>query len=119
MTDNIKPISCGYVGISSIIDYEYQQIIRKLAQYGLRPSGSKSADRARLHRIERQQAEKEDCVTHKFLTVSTNEQEKIQEKKKEEKIENNPELNQEKIGQELLGQQIMIAINLKDKFKDD
>ena len=119
MGEKINPIGCRPLGISSLIDYEYQQIIRKLAQYGLKPSGSKSVDRERLHKVELQEAQKENFVSSKFLTVTTREQEKIQEEKKEKREENNPELYQNKIGQELLGQQIMIAIDLKDKFKTE
>ena len=119
MTDNIKPIGCRYVGISSTIDYKYQQIIQRLAKYGLRPSGSKSIDKARLHEIELKEAEKENCITSKFLTVTQSEQEKIQAKKKAEKTEDKIDLYQNKMGQELLGQQIMITLDLKDKFKID
>ena len=117
MTNNIQAISCGGFRITATIDYEYQLIIRHLAQYGLKPSGSKSVDRTRLHKKELEQAEKEDCVSSKFLTVTKAEQEKIQEKKKEKRIETNPELDKKQLGQELLGQQIMIAIEIKDKIK--
>jgi hypothetical protein len=117
MTNDIQAISFGGFRISASIDYEYQQIIRRLARYGLKPSGSKSIDRARLHEKELEEAEKENCVSSKFLTVTENEQEKIQEKKKEKRIEANPELDKKQLGQEILGQQIMIAIEMKDKFK--
>lgn len=118
MSNNIRPVdcNCSSSGIKSLIDYEYQEIIRKLALYGLRPSGSKSTDRARLHQIELREAEKESCITTKFLTVSTEEQEKIQAKKQEKKDDINPELEQNKLGQEILGEQIFLAIKLKDKL---
>lgn len=116
MSNDIQPIGCKPFGLRTTIDYEYMQIIRKLAQYGLKPTGSKSTDRARLREIELRQAEKESCVTTKFLTVTTEEQEKIQAKKKEKKAENNPDIYQNKIGQEALGEQIMLAIKLKDKL---
>ena len=45
------------------MDYEYMQIIRRLKMYGLSPTGSKSADKARLHEIELREAKKENCVT--------------------------------------------------------
>ena len=102
----INPLNqCNCSGVSPY-DYEYMQIIRKLAQYGLRPTGSKSSDKIRLHEVELRQAQKENCITSKFLTVSTKEQEKIQEKKQEKKEETNPEIKENPTkGQEILGQQ--------------
>ena len=84
--NNIQPtnISC-LPSIANVIDEEYKRIIRKLAQYGMRPSGSKTTDKMRLHERELQDAQKENCITSKFLTVTKAEQEKIQEKKKEKR----------------------------------
>ena len=102
--------------VSSSIDYEYKQIIRKLMQYGLKPTGNKTVDKERLHKKELEQAEKETCVSNKFLTVTKAEQERIQEKKKEKRIESNPENYQHTMkGQKILGQQIMLAIEMKQK----
>lgn len=112
---SINPLSnCpGYV-----LDWEYRAIIRKLAQYGLKPSGNKSSDKMKLHQIEVREAKKEDEVTSKFLTVGKGEQEKIQEKKEEKKeIENPQAIQDNQLGQHLLGQQILLAINLKKKLK--
>ena len=99
------------------MDYEYMQIIRRLKMYGLSPTGSKSADKVRLHEIELREAKKENCVTSKFKTITKGEQEKIQNQKKEKMAQteqkSNPELMQ---GQTLLGKQIMLAINIKKKL---
>lgn len=96
------------------IDDEYQKIIARLRMYGYEPTGNKSADRAKLHEIELREAKKENCVTTKFLTVSTNEQEKIQEKKREVRKENNPELYTNiKEAEKFLGEQIYLAIKMK------
>ena len=98
------------------IDYEYARIIRRLRMYGLTPTGSKSADKQRLHEIEIRLAKQENCTSTKFITVTQNEQEKIQDKKKEKREEVNPELNSNSTnGQEILGQQIMLALNMKKK----
>lgn len=114
-----KADSCPSFGINIVYDAEYIRIIRKLQQYGLRPSGSKSTDIRRLHEIELREAKKENCVTTKFLTVSVSEQEKIQDKKKEKRKETNPELTQQMLkGQEILAQQMMIAHNIKPLKND-
>ena len=120
MSNNINPTnSTFHLSVSSGIDLEYKKIIRKLMQYGLRPTGNKSIDKERLHKKELEQAQKEPTVSNKFLTVTKAEQEKIQEKKKEKRIEANPELYQHTMeGQRILGQQIMLAIEMKKK-KDE
>lgn len=117
MSNNINPINIACKqSIANVIDEEYKRIIRKLQQYGMKPSGSKTTDKMRLHEKELQEAQKENCITSKFLTVTKAEQEKIQEKKKEKKEEINPELNQNSSkGQEILGNQIMLAIEWKNK----
>ena len=117
MSNNINPINIACKqSIANVIDEEYKRIIRKLQQYVMKPSGSKTTDKMRLHEKELQEAQKENCITSKFLTVTKAEQEKIQEKKKEKKEEINPELNQNSsTGQEILGNQIMLAIEWKNK----
>lgn len=117
MSNNINPINIACrQSIANVIDEEYKCIIRKLQQYGLRPSGSKTTDRMRLHERELQEAQKENCITSKFLTVTKAEQEKIQEKKNNKKEEINPESNQNSTkGQEILGSQIMFAIDWRKK----
>ena len=118
MSDSINPINNG-IPINRVCcatDYEYEMIKRRLMQYGLKPSGSKSRDKARLHEIELREAKKENAITTKFLTVSTNEQQKIQDKKKKKKVEINPEMYPETMkGQRILGEQLMLAIEMKKK----
>ena len=117
MTGNINPAS-NHFRISIAIDYEYQQIIKRLEQYGIKPSGNKYHDKMVLHRIELQEAKNENCVTNKFLTVTQQEQQRIQDKKKEKKKEINPEIDYESAkGQKILGEQIMLAIQMKEEEK--
>ena len=100
--------------MSCAIDEEEKAIMRRLKQYGIKGTGRKSADKAKLHDIELREAQKEDCVTNKFLTVTKGEQEKIQDKKKEKRKEINPEKypNSEQ-AQKVMGEQIYLAIKMK------
>lgn len=113
--NSIGKCSCN---VSATIDYEYMRIIKRLAEYGEKPSGSKTSDRIKLHELELREAEKENCITTKFLTVSIKEQEDIQEKKKKKREDINPELKENPtMGQEILGQQLLIAIEMKNNKK--
>ena len=118
MAENINPIGSGfYIPIGT--DYEYEQIKRKMFQYGLKPSGSKSRDKARLHEVELREAKKENAVSSKFLTVTKSEQEKIQDKKKQKRIDIDPKKYPETTkGQRLLGEQIMLAIKMKKELEE-
>ena len=100
--------------ISCAMDEEEKAIMRRLKQYGIKGTGRKSADKAKLHDIELREAQKEDCITNKFLTVTKGEQEKIQDKKKEKRKEINPEKypNSEQ-AQKVMGEQIYLAIKMK------
>ena len=113
----INPIiNSGIINIAHYPDAEHRRIMRKLMAYGYTPTGNKSADTELLRRIELKQAEMENCISSRFLTVSNAEQEKIQEKKNEKRIENSPENYQNTMqGQKLLGEQIMLAIEMKRK----
>ncbi len=98
------------------MDEEHKKIARRLRMYGITPSGNKNADKAKLHEIELREAKKEDCVSNKFLTVTKEEQEKIQEKKKEKRKEINPEKYPDNSkAMEILGQQKFLAIKMKNK----
>lgn len=110
---SIQPISkCS----AFIYDWEYKAIIRKLAQYGLKPTGNKSSDKMKLRQIELREAQKEESVTSRFLTVGKGEQEKIQEKKQEKQEISNPTPSQDNmLGQQLLGEQLLLAIKMKKK----
>lgn len=100
--------------MSCAIDEEEKAIMRKLKQYGINASGRKSLDKAKLREIELREAQKEDCITNKFLTVTKGEQEKIQNKKKEKRKEANPEKYPDSArGQKILGEQIYLAIKMK------
>ena len=112
------------VGMSGIlqfhagIDYEWQQIIMRLHAYGKHSTGSKSGDIALLHSIEIEKAKLETTVSNKFLTVTREEQEKIQEKKQEKKanVENKQKVpKDDQLGAKLLGEQIYETIKLKKK----
>ena len=118
MAENINPIQMSLF-IPSSTDYEYEQIKRRLMMYGVKPSGNKSADKMKLHEIELREAKKENVVTTKFLTVSTREQERIQEKKKAKKVDVDPRNYPETMkGQKLLGEQIMLAIKMKKELEN-
>ena len=83
-------------------------------EYGITPTGNKTADKNKLREIELREAEQESCVSSKFVTVTRSEQEKIQERKKQHRKEVNPEIYQNPTqGQKLLGEQIMLAIKMK------
>ncbi len=109
--------SIGFSGSGA--DYEEQRIMQKLRQYGIQPTGNKMLDKNKLREIELREAKKENCVSSKFITVSTGEQEKIQEKKKEKREELNPEkiVDSEKAAK-YQGEQIYLAIKMKRKNKN-
>ena len=71
--------SIGLFSISSGPDNEHLEIMRRLRAYGVTPTGDKTTDKNKLREIELKKAKEENTVTNKFLTVSTSEQEKIQE----------------------------------------
>ena len=112
--NKISVYTCSICSVGGSVDEEEKAIMRRLLQYGIKPTGQKSIDKAKLHEIELQKAQLEDCVSNKFLTVTQNEQEKIQEKKKEKRKETQPEkfINSEK-AQKALGEQIFLAIKMK------
>ena len=119
--NNISGISFS---IGFCDDEEQKRIALKLREYGIKPTGNKATDRATLRRIEIEKAKQESTVTNKFVTVSKQEQEKIQEIKKRKRKELNPELNKDEFqGSEALGQQIYLAIKMNNSddlpfFKD-
>ena len=95
-------------------DPEHQRIIDILWQkYGVRSSGSKSLDKAKLHELELKDAKKENDVTNKFLTVTKKEQEKIQENKKAN--QDKEQLSEPIDAAKIYGEQIFLAINMKQK----
>ena len=107
----------AYFSVSKAPDAEWKRIILRLwYKYGIHSTGSKSADKQKLHELELKEMEYETTVTSKFLTVTKAEQEKILKKKKDKRIENNPELypNSRK-GAEILGKQILLAIQMKQE----
>ena len=111
----IKPIvaTCSR---SAEPDEEHKRIMRKLMAYGIMPTGIKTTDFNLLKKFELEEAKKEPCVSTKFITVSTEEQAKIQEKKNKKKVEKNPEIYPEKMqGQQILAEQIKVAIEMQNK----
>ena len=79
------------------VDSEEQEIAAKLLALGETPTGDKTTDRAKLHRLEYEKAKQESTVSsNKFLTVSTAEQERIQDKKKEKRKETTPKTDEMK-----------------------
>jgi len=104
------------------IDSEEQAIMDKLLSYGCIPTGDKATDRAKLHRIELEKAKQDNYVSNKYLTVSSSECERIQERKKEKRKIANPEKKpkkqDERLGEKLRGEQIYLAIKMRGKRKD-
>lgn len=107
------------------MDAEEKRIAARLRQYGIKPTGDKNTDKAKLREIELREAQKQNTITNKFLTVTKGEQEKIQAQKKELKKQVNPEQfpNSEKIqrrkaaekAEKALGEQLFLAIKMKEK----
>lgn len=107
------------------MDAEEKRIAARLRQYGIKPTGDKNTDKAKLREIELREAKNETGVSNKFLTVTKGEQEKIQAQKKELKKQVNPEQfpNSEKFqcrkdvekAEKALGEQLFLAIKMKEK----
>ena len=107
------------------MDAEEKRIAARLRQYGIKPTGDKNTDKAKLREIELREAKNETGVSNKFLTVTKGEQEKIQAQKKELKKQVNPEQfpNSEKNqrrkdvekAEKALGEQLFLAIKMKEK----
>lgn len=115
----VPAVSMSSMCVSSI-DEEEKRIMAKLREYGYVPTGDKTTDKATLRRIEIEKAKQEDTVSDKFITVTRMEQEKIQEKKKQKRRENNPELYKDNFqGSKALGEQIMLAIEMKKRKKQN
>lgn len=117
---NIQGI--GSYSVSSFggcsIDSEEKEIMRRLLAYGVKPTGDKTTDRAKLHELELKEAENNNFITNKFLTVSKSKQEKIQKKKKEKRAEvtENDSVRFEKFeGSTVLGEQIYLVLQMKKK----
>lgn len=102
---NISGISStGIISGGGGADEEYKRIIAKLMEYGIMPSGNKSADKAKLRQIEMQKLKTELGETGKgttnpakYVTISASEiqqlKEKLQSKKREE---NTPEMQEKR-----------------------
>ena len=89
----------GMITSSGSIDEEHKRIIEKLISLGLSPTGSKANDKAKLHEYEIRQVKTElgskgngSVNTTKYITVSTQEIERLKEQlKTTEKDENSLE----------------------------
>ena len=114
-----------YSGIlyqSDNIDDEWFSIIKRLKNYGFNSTGSKSGDYALLRKIEIRQIEQNNIVSN-LLTISSSEQQKIQDDKQKVKGEynNNTDLNLFEAAN-LLGTQILLTVKMnnneqKEKYK--
>jgi len=106
---------------STYIDAEERAIMDKLLSYGIKPTGDKATDKARLHKIEYEQAKSDNFISNKYLTITELELQKIQEQKKAKKKIANPEekklkkMYEDKIGAQILGQQLYLATKIKSK----
>lgn len=103
-------------GCNMSVDPEEKLIAQKLLEYGYQPTGNKTTDKATLRKIELEKAKESNFVRNDLLTVTKQEQEKIQEKKKQRKKENNePSVKNDFNGAKALGEQIYLSIKMKKK----
>ena len=63
------------------LDNEYRRILEKLKEYGMSATGNKEIDKARLNQKEIEKVEKSNSINPELLTVSFDEQVKIQTEK--------------------------------------
>ena len=66
-------LECSMCVMACAMDEEEKAIMRRLKQYGIKGTGRKSVDKAKLHDIELREAQNENCITNKFLTVTKSE----------------------------------------------
>ena len=113
---NMYSYNFGYC-VSSI-DSEEKEIMQRLLAHGITPTGNKTADKAKLRKIEEESAKQENIVSNKYLTVSTSEQESIQENKRNKRKNSNPEqsvnFSDKRVGAKAFGEQVFLAINMKN-----
>ena len=105
------------LSISISEDLEWKKIKERLwNKYGVRSTGSKSADKAKLHDLEMKEVEQlaGECSSGKFITVTREEIEKVKNKRRDKKIKKNPQNfpNTTK-GAKILGEQLYLAIQMK------
>ena len=63
-------------------DAEAREIKRRLIAMGETPTGNKTSDREKLHRLEKEKAKQDGYVSSKYLTVSAQDIQKLLEEKK-------------------------------------
>ena len=64
--NNISSFGCFSCTVAYTIDEEEKRILRKLLQYGIKGTGKKKIDKAKLHELELRQAQKENCISSNF-----------------------------------------------------
>lgn len=125
--NGIASFSSFHVCSNNGTDTEWERILRRLKEYGVKTTGSKANDLAKLRDIEMQEMKTLTAPTCKFLTISQSEQEKFFAHKKE--IKQNMQIKQEKNNKNIstekhektekainaLGEQIYLAIKMKNK----
>ena len=114
MSINVNSIAFS-VALSE--DAEWKRIKDRLwNKYGIRSTGSKASDKAKLHELELKEAEMlgGECNSSRFITVTRSELEKLKNNRRDKKIEKNPEEYANTLkGAEILGKQIFLAIQMK------
>lgn len=125
--EGIASFSSFHVCSNNGTDAEWERILRRLKEYGIKTSGSKASDWAKLRDIEMQEMQTLTVPSNKFITITKSEQEKFLARKKDvkqnkqiQKEENNKEIipeNYKKTEKAInaLGEQIYLAIKMKNK----
>lgn len=80
--NRIDIYTCSFCSSGGSVDEEEKRIMRRLLQYGIKPTGQKSIDKPKLHEIELQKAKLEDYVSNKFLTVTKVNKKKFRQRRK-------------------------------------
>lgn len=125
--DGISSCASFHTCSGGSIDAEWARILARLREYGIKSSGSKTADTAKLRDLEMQELQTLKLPTNKFLTITKNEQQKIIEQKQKnnpskqiKKEENKKDINQKdskktQQAMNILGEQIYLAIKMRNK----
>lgn len=124
MSINQIPIA-NSVCLCSAVDYEALMIARRLMELGIKPTGDKQANKAKLHEMELKIAKSRNEALGGLLTISYAKEQEIIDNKKENLFGNKKAQKKEKNNSdvlkedEILGRQIYAIIEMKMKEEKD